>query len=310
MSWANPAPEKVFFFSRTRHKKHLVAAASIGQKKHRYPSTSSLHSVPDITLENEQNDLKADDTANAVPAKTKTSHLMVEQRAYWTPTLPARNKRHHRGQNSVATTAAARAHTEVLDLSHDPYRSFVVHFDDPHWRNFSSNLKPLGLNILLNSCNLHAEYIRFIDHVHAISAVVPRTVAVVNRRCKSFLLSLVIDSVQVSYCFRPVLFGESDRFQSFLLRLPVRDAANVSRLSKDSWRLAATWFDEAQDAVAELVRRGGSRQSDGSRTTYVPGNGGSNSGSVRLLLGWCRCETAGEATQEEDKVSGFSLLIG
>lgn len=210
MSWANPTPEKVFFFSPSRHRKPLTLATTLNPKKPPHPSSNSLQSLQDTTLENEQPDGKVDENG-AVASKNKQRHLTVEHQAYWSPVMaprvsgPSKPKSavHHKNHHLVAS-AAARARTEVLDLSHDPYRSFVVHFDDPHWRNYSNNLKPLGLNILLNSCNLHAEYIRFIDHVHAISAVVPRTIAVVNRRCKYFLHFCFI-SIYISF-FRLVLF--------------------------------------------------------------------------------------------------------
>lgn len=85
-----------------------------------------------------------------------------------------------------STTPSPRVNSEVLDLTHDPNHEYLVHFDDSNWSNFSSNLKPMGLNILLNGCSLQSEYARFMDHVFAVSSVVPRTIAVVNRRCMCY----------------------------------------------------------------------------------------------------------------------------
>lgn len=73
--------------------------------------------------------------------------------------------------------------TEVLDFTHDPDRAFSVHFDDPKWQRHLHSLKPIGLNIFLNSCAFKQIYTKFIDHLHVVSESVPRTIAVVNRRC-------------------------------------------------------------------------------------------------------------------------------
>lgn len=56
---------------------------------------------------------------------------------------------------------------EVLDVTHDPHSALSLQFDDTNWSRFLSNLKPLGLGILLNTCNpdIQAEYTRFCDHI-------------------------------------------------------------------------------------------------------------------------------------------------
>lgn len=75
---------------------------------------------------------------------------------------------------------------EVLDLTHDMKDSFGLHFDYPHWKNYMSSLKPLGLNMLLNTCNLKTQdgYSKFMDHVSVAALKNEETVlAVVNRRC-------------------------------------------------------------------------------------------------------------------------------
>lgn len=48
---------------------------------------------------------------------------------------------------------------ETLNLSSDRLDSFQVRFDDINWHTSISILKPLGLSILLNTCNRHvSEY--------------------------------------------------------------------------------------------------------------------------------------------------------
>lgn len=46
---------------------------------------------------------------------------------------------------------------EVLDLTHDLTSPFRLHFDDPSWKLHLSSLKPLGLAILLNTCNANSQ---------------------------------------------------------------------------------------------------------------------------------------------------------
>ncbi|XP_074599520.1 transmembrane protein 94-like protein l(2)k05819 [Brevipalpus obovatus] len=74
---------------------------------------------------------------------------------------------------------------EVLDITHDTHSSFGLQFDDPGWRRFLPNLKPLGLSILLNTCNLEAEeeYTAFCDHITCESLRNQASVPVVNKRC-------------------------------------------------------------------------------------------------------------------------------
>ncbi|XP_075252161.1 uncharacterized protein LOC142344422 isoform X4 [Convolutriloba macropyga] len=74
---------------------------------------------------------------------------------------------------------------EVMDLSCDHNESFFVHFDDERWQQHLPSLKPLGLNILLNTCNEYVEdsYTKFADHLLCVSSLENHSIAVVNRRC-------------------------------------------------------------------------------------------------------------------------------
>ncbi|XP_035828893.1 transmembrane protein 94 [Aplysia californica] len=80
---------------------------------------------------------------------------------------------------------------EVLDLTHETAKdAFGVNFDDPRWKDHLNALKPMGLDILLNTCNGHTSewYSQFTDHVSCAARENKDTVAVVNRRCL-FMLS-------------------------------------------------------------------------------------------------------------------------
>ena len=56
---------------------------------------------------------------------------------------------------------------EVLTISHDHKNPFKVDFDDISWKNYVEHLKPIGLSIMLNTCNLSTEekYTNFFNHL-------------------------------------------------------------------------------------------------------------------------------------------------
>ncbi|KAJ8928345.1 hypothetical protein NQ314_019075 [Rhamnusium bicolor] len=49
------------------------------------------------------------------------------------------------------------ATAEVLDLTHNHHDPFKLHFDDHDWHKHLPSLKPLGLTILLNTCNIDTQ---------------------------------------------------------------------------------------------------------------------------------------------------------
>jgi len=78
--------------------------------------------------------------------------------------------------------------TEVLDLTHDHSSPFLLHFDDPGWRKHLNSLKPLGLSILLNTCNMSTQehYTQFCSHVTCEAMHSEHLVPVTNRRFVAF----------------------------------------------------------------------------------------------------------------------------
>ncbi|TRY56661.1 hypothetical protein DNTS_014136 [Danionella cerebrum] len=58
-------------------------------------------------------------------------------------------------------------HLEMLSLSQDQQNPISIQFDDSGWQNHLPSLKPLGLNILLNLCNatVTQQLCRFSDHL-------------------------------------------------------------------------------------------------------------------------------------------------
>ena len=73
---------------------------------------------------------------------------------------------------------------EVLDLSHDCTTPFRLQFDDPSWQQFVDSLKPLGLAILLNTCNpsTQEKYAQFCAHLSCLGLFHEDLIPVTNRR--------------------------------------------------------------------------------------------------------------------------------
>ncbi|XP_026281983.1 transmembrane protein 94 isoform X2 [Frankliniella occidentalis] len=81
--------------------------------------------------------------------------------------------------NNESSTVA-----EVLDLTHDHSSPFRLQFDDHTWKQYLSSLKPLGLAILLNTCNMATQehYAAFCAHVTCEALHDEDLVPVTNRR--------------------------------------------------------------------------------------------------------------------------------
>lgn len=81
---------------------------------------------------------------------------------------------------------ADSSHTvaEVLDLTHDHALPFRLQFDDHSWRQYLNSLKPLGLAILLNTCNMDTQehYTKFCSHVSCEALHSENLIPVTNRR--------------------------------------------------------------------------------------------------------------------------------
>ncbi|XP_014257141.1 transmembrane protein 94 isoform X3 [Cimex lectularius] len=78
---------------------------------------------------------------------------------------------------------------EVLDLTHDLSCPFKLEFDDTKWQEHLGSLKPIGLAILLNTCNMATQehYIQFCSHVTCEALynedLVPVTNRSLSKRC-------------------------------------------------------------------------------------------------------------------------------
>lgn len=61
------------------------------------------------------------------------------------------------GSGGFFEQRSANASAEVLDLTHNHHDPFKLHFDDQEWDKYLPSLKPLGLAILLNTCNVETQ---------------------------------------------------------------------------------------------------------------------------------------------------------
>ncbi|VEN47495.1 unnamed protein product [Callosobruchus maculatus] len=84
-----------------------------------------------------------------------------------------------------AESPGGGAIVEVLDLTHDHADPFKLRFDDHDWSRYLSSLKPLGLAILLNTCNVETQekYAAFCSHITCEAIFNENLVPVTNRRC-------------------------------------------------------------------------------------------------------------------------------
>lgn len=73
----------------------------------------------------------------------------------------------------------------LMSLTHDHQTPFGLQFDDPSWNKYLRSLKPLGLNILLNTCNPTTQdhYTRFCAHITCQAMYNEDLVPVSQRRC-------------------------------------------------------------------------------------------------------------------------------
>lgn len=89
-----------------------------------------------------------------------------------------------------ASNYSEHAFAEVLDLTHDQMDPFKLHFDDPEWNHHINSLKPLGLAILLNTCNLDTQVSFKIRNNMLLAAYFLFVVTVYNC-CRNIILTSV-----------------------------------------------------------------------------------------------------------------------
>uniref|UniRef100_A0A665X4I4 Cation-transporting P-type ATPase C-terminal domain-containing protein n=1 Tax=Echeneis naucrates TaxID=173247 RepID=A0A665X4I4_ECHNA len=156
LSWPNPSPETVLFFS--------------GRVE---PPHNSQDDLRDDLSVNSYCRMETDDDRDEVvllylegPELSETSHDTVRS----SDTLGLR--RPCQPTDGLSSDAEAEDfvcdyHLEMLSLSQDQQNPASIQFDDLSWQCHLPSLKPLGLNIMLNLCNasITQQLCRFSDHL-------------------------------------------------------------------------------------------------------------------------------------------------
>ncbi|XP_045610382.1 transmembrane protein 94 isoform X1 [Procambarus clarkii] len=72
-----------------------------------------------------------------------------------------------KSERVASSNPTKESESVLMSLTHDHQTAFGLQFDDPMWRRYLLSLKPLGLNILLNTCNPATQnhYTQFCAHI-------------------------------------------------------------------------------------------------------------------------------------------------
>ncbi|XP_046427153.1 transmembrane protein 94 isoform X1 [Neodiprion fabricii] len=121
---------------------------------------------------------------NASTVSQTSSNESMEKTA---DLLSSHNEQGKQDTNRISYAQHDMSHSvaEVLDLTHDHALPFRLEFDDHAWKQHINSLKPLGLAILLNTCNMDTQehYTQFCSHVTCEALYNENLVPVTNRRC-------------------------------------------------------------------------------------------------------------------------------
>ncbi|KAM9296341.1 transmembrane protein 94 [Gastrophryne carolinensis] len=179
LSWPNPSPETVLFFS-----------GRVDQTSERHDDVTdqlSLHTYCQTDLEEEPQEMVAlladTDVLQLVYELEIAEHSGVPPKPADTQKKPHGRSKHASGSNvsfsqdvcgqlsSEADDYVCDCHLEMLRLSQDQQNPQSIQFDESNWQVHLSSLKPLGLNVLLNLCNpdVTTTLCRFSDHLRHIA---------------------------------------------------------------------------------------------------------------------------------------------
>ncbi|XP_030390160.1 transmembrane protein 94 isoform X2 [Gopherus evgoodei] len=192
LSWPNPSPETVLFFSgkvEASHDSHEDLMDELSTRSFCHPEMDeepherdALLSGPMMDMVHIGNEQERNDWSSDTP---KSSDVHVHRK-------PNSRSKHPSGSNvsfskdteggeEEATQACGDSeglaceaedfvcdyHLKMLSLSQDQQNPSCIQFDDSNWQMHLTSLKPLGLNVLLNLCNASVtEHLcRFSDHL-------------------------------------------------------------------------------------------------------------------------------------------------
>nr|XP_043869091.1 transmembrane protein 94 isoform X1 [Solea senegalensis] len=204
LSWPNPSPETVLFFSGRVEPPH--------NSQDDLRDDLSVNSYCRVDMEDDRDETGEIQALLCLPAESsvpqgegpepsETSHDTVcssdtlrhrhscQQPPLQQPPPPHTRTKHHSGSNvsfshdteggdddqtqdfgcpeAEADDFVCDYHLEMLSLSQDQQNPASIQFDDLSWQCHLPSLKPLGLNIMLNLCNvgITQQLCRFADHL-------------------------------------------------------------------------------------------------------------------------------------------------
>nr|XP_013799559.1 PREDICTED: uncharacterized protein KIAA0195 homolog [Apteryx mantelli mantelli] len=192
LSWPNPSPETVLFFSgkvEPPHDSHEDLTDELSTRSFCHPEmeeepherdallSGPLADTVHVTNEQERNNWssdppKAPDAHAHRKPNSRSKHPSGSNVSFSKDTEGGEEERIQAGGDSEVLACEAEDfvcdyHLEMLSLSQDQQNPSCIQFDDSNWQMHLNSLKPLGLNVLLNLCNASVteRLCRFSDHL-------------------------------------------------------------------------------------------------------------------------------------------------
>ncbi|KAL0594552.1 Transmembrane protein 94 [Plecturocebus cupreus] len=192
LSWPNPSPETVLFFSgkvEPPHSSHEDLTDGLSTRSFCHPEVEeepherdallagSLNNTLHLSNEQERGDWpgeapKPSESYSHHKAHGRSKHLSGSNVSFSRDTEggeeePSKTQPGMEGDPYEAEDFVCDYHLEMLSLSQDQQNPSCIQFDDSNWQLHLTSLKPLGLNVLLNLCNASVteRLCRFSDHL-------------------------------------------------------------------------------------------------------------------------------------------------
>ncbi|XP_025902554.1 transmembrane protein 94 isoform X1 [Nothoprocta perdicaria] len=193
LSWPNPSPETVLFFSgkvEPPHDSHEDLTDELSTRSFCHPEmeeepherdallSGPLADTVHVTNEQERNNWSSDPPkapdAHAHRKPNSRSKHPSGSNVSFSKDTEGGEEEHTQAGGGDSEVLACEAedfvcdyHLEMLSLSQDQQNPSCIQFDDSNWQMHLNSLKPLGLNVLLNLCNASVteRLCRFSDHL-------------------------------------------------------------------------------------------------------------------------------------------------
>ncbi|EHB10775.1 hypothetical protein GW7_04468 [Heterocephalus glaber] len=192
LSWPNPSPETVLFFSgkvEPPHSSHEDLTDDLSTRSFCHPEVEeepherdallagSLNNTLHLSNEQERGDWPGD---GPKPPEPYSHHKMHGRSKHPSGSNVSFSRDTEGGVEELSKAQPGTEgepyeaedfvcdyHLEMLSLSQDQQNPSCIQFDDSNWQFHLTSLKPLGLNVLLNLCNASVteRLCRFSDHL-------------------------------------------------------------------------------------------------------------------------------------------------